>query len=412
MMPPNMTQGISEEVVNEINSLPKRERRLLDRIMNSMQNIAMSSSLGNAEAKVRNEIWKLPESAKDPTRVAAVQFLMLFHTVKMQQLGLTKGNEPIRLNDKDIQDFKRNQRKDMSRCWDMLKRPAKAGQVRNNVLVLKVDIAQRLEDPVRISQVFEEVIKGGVSKMSMDYAMIAFTAAPMIGAWPEFFAIGERIMKEHGQSLETFHQMAQQMPIPDFKAIYELAEQEKLQQRPRPDASQVQWRSFQATRIRVKFQSVSCEQFEEKAEDIRKEINKESTDWEDVPNPSSVQIKYMGDIVQSVSFGEIPMQIAGPRFDDKLLLHGQTELVQPKDPDAPAPDFNDPGVLDDPNVMNNIRIIIQKEKWNLARVDDKDLKPMESKLLEQDESLLQDAPEEKEDLTTEIVTDIDGLTLE
>ena len=119
------------------------------------------------------------------------------------------------------------------------------------------------------------------------------------------------------------------------------------------------------SKIRVKFKDVNCGQFEEKRDELLKEIQKQGDiEWEDVPTVSHVHVKRMGALCQAVSFGEIPMMLNGPWLEGRIHVKGRAEMpLMPEDANAAMM-----GPYGMPS-MDQMTILIQEEEWDLKRQD-------------------------------------------
>merc|ERR1712003_493328 len=91
----------------------------------------------------------------------------------------------------------------------------------------------------------------------------------------------------------------------------------------------------------------------------------------------NLHIKQMGALCQAVSFGEIPMMLNGPWFEDRLHVRGRAEMplmspemqaaaMQGQNPYGPGPGGMG---MPDPSQMT---ILIQEEEWNLVKSKEKD----------------------------------------
>eukprot|EP01083_Nonionella_stella_P138824 422535_1 len=171
--------------------------------------------------------------------------------------------------------------------------------------------------------------------------------------------------------LEQLHMMSLQLPIPDFTLIYDLCKEYKLnrQQDAEINISQLKWKLFNVSKIRVKFKDVSCGQFESKRQELIDEINKQGDiEWEDVPNTNHVHIKRMGALCQAVSFGEIPMMLNGPWLKNKIHVRGRAEMpLMSPEMQQQAVNGQNPWMMNgqQPPDPSQMTILIQEEEWNL-----------------------------------------------
>lgn len=354
--------------------LNAQEKDLMKEIVTSMMAPPSNQAdLAKRGAKIKKTILQISKKSRiaEPVRLMGVQFLVMFHTMEAMKLGqaMSKSGSNVEnsLQDPKVVEFRESQQKDMLTCWKLLTFKSDIAEAVQAAQLLKVDVAQRLESSVKLSEVFEEMSKN-IPKMPMQQAMVAFTAAPMLGQWVKFELIAARILALTG-SLEQFHVMSQQMPVPDFEVLYRMAKQAKMKDMPPTPADKCLWETYEVTKIRVKFKDVRCEGFEEKEQEIRKEITKNDSDkWEDVPNTEQIQIKRMGGIVQTMSFGEVPMQVVGPWYDDRMHVKGYTEIMMTgqdmSEADQQALQMQ---IMSGQLSPDQLPMIRQSEMWDLQR---------------------------------------------
>lgn len=316
--------------------LNRDEKQLMGQLMACMS--APPKSPAEAQKKgenIRKQLVELSEKDKiaSSLRLMGVQFLVMYHTMAAMELGqsLQKAGTTSLQDDKVVK-FRTEQYDDMEACWRLLSWKPDSKEITEAALLLKVDVAQRLESSEKLRQVFDGMLGDDPDKkiptLSMQTAMVAFTAAPMLGDWRNFVKIGEKLLAKMG-NLEIFHGMAQQMPVPDYEVIHTMAVAANLKDLETPTPDQLPWEQYDVENIRVKFRDVKCEGFEQKENEIRAEIKKQNEDdkWEDVPNVETITIKRMGGVVQTMSFGEVPMQVAGPWQDTHMHVKGYTEIM-------------------------------------------------------------------------------------
>jgi len=219
-----------------------------------------------------------------------------------------------------------------------------------------------------LNEVFQQMTAKNIMKMPMQTAMVSFTAAPMLGQWMKFALIGQRI-KQLAGSLEQFHAMSQQMPVPDFEVLYRMSDTANLKTTSAPAVDECLWQTYEVKGIKVKFQDVKCEGFEEKEAEIRTQITQNDGDkWEDVPNTEQIQIKRMGAIVQTMSFGEVPMQVVGPWYEDRLNVKGYTEIMMTgQDMTPQEQQALQMQIMQGQVNPNDLPMIRQSEMWDLTR---------------------------------------------
>merc|ERR1719410_2140858 len=268
-----------------------------------------------------------------------------------------------KVNLEAVEKFKLAQRRDMELGWNLLNITSSSSQAARTARVLKIEVAQRLEDSFKLKQAFDDLM---TKQLSDEEQMVAFTAAPFLGDWRSMSKLGKKIEKMPG-GLEQLHMMSLQLPIPDFTLVYDLCKEYKLQRKETPKLETLEWKLNNVQRIRVKFKDVDCGQYESKRQELLTEIHKQGdVEWEDVPNCAHVHIKQMGALCQAVSFGEIPMMLNGPWFDDRLHVRGRAEMpLMSPEMQAAAMQGQNPygGGMPDPSQMT---ILIQEEEWNLV----------------------------------------------
>lgn len=279
-------------------------------------------------------------------------------------------NEPSNLNLKAVEQFKISQRNDMELGWNLLNIKSSNSQAARTARVLKIEVAQRLEDSFKLKEAFDDLM---TKQLSEEENMVAFTAAPFLGDWKMMLKLGKKIEKMPG-GMEQLHMMSLQLPIPDFTLVYDLCKEYKLSKQPAPKIESLCWKLFNVQKIRVKFKDVDCGEFEQKREELLTEIHKQGdVEWEDVPNSSHVHVKRMGALCQAVSFGEIPMMLNGPWLDEKIHVKGRAEMpLMSEEMQQQAAMGQNPwmgGGMPDPSQMT---ILIQEEEWNLVRDEEND----------------------------------------
>jgi len=161
--------------------------------------------------KIRN---LTPISTPDQLRLASCHFMTMYHTRKAMSMGMPQdGMDPQQaalmqqqqamlggggglntqndnaINIKAVEKFKQEQRKDMELGWQLLNINGEDEQANKTARVLKIEVAQRLENSILLSQAFEDLIS---SKLSQEETMVAFTAAPFLGDWKEMMKLGKK----------------------------------------------------------------------------------------------------------------------------------------------------------------------------------------------------------------------------
>eukprot|EP01083_Nonionella_stella_P007549 21789_1 len=332
--------------------------------------------------KIRN---LKPKGTSDQLRLAACHFMTMYHTRKAMTIGMNEDprmqqqqsmmgqlmGQPAdgkqeKLNLEAVEKFKMAQRRDMELGWNLLNISSSSSTAARTARVLKIEVAQRLEDSFKLKKAFDDLMSFGLSD---EENMVAFTAAPFLGDWKTMMRLGKKIEKMPG-GLEQLHMMSLQLPIPDFTLIYDLCKEYKLNKKETPKIESLEWKLFNVKKIRVKFKDVDCGQFEEKRQELMMEINKQGdVEWEDVPNTGHVHIKRMGALCQAVSFGEIPMMLNGPWLKEKIHVRGRAEMpLMSPEMQQQAMQGQNPwmggGQMPDPSQMT---ILIQEEEWKLDK---------------------------------------------
>merc|ERR1719410_1981430 len=274
-----------------------------------------------------------------------------------------------KVNLEAVEKFKLAQRRDMELGWNLLNITSSSSQAARTARVLKIEVAQRLEDSFKLKQAFDDLMS---QQLTEEENVVVLTAAPFLGDWRSMSKLGKKIEKMPG-GLEQLHMMSLQLPIPDFTLVYDLCKEYKLNRKETPKIESLEWKLNNVQKIRVKFKDVDCGEFESKRQELLTEINKQGdVEWEDVPNCAHVHIKQMGALCQAVSFGEIPMMLNGPWFDDRLHVRGRAEMpLMSPEMQAAAMQGQNPyggggpmgGGMPDPSQMT---ILIQEEEWNLV----------------------------------------------
>eukprot|EP00484_Ammonia_sp_Unknown_P020660 CAMPEP_0197053664 /NCGR_PEP_ID=MMETSP1384-20130603/27874_1 /TAXON_ID=29189 /ORGANISM="Ammonia sp." /LENGTH=490 /DNA_ID=CAMNT_0042486599 /DNA_START=147 /DNA_END=1619 /DNA_ORIENTATION=+ len=366
-------------------------------LLNDITVMMTDPSQAQNDEKIETIMQKIrnldPKKTGDQLRLASCHFMTMYHTRKAMTIGMSDdprmqqpdqagmmsqlmgglpggggGHESgqDKLNLEAVEKFKLAQRRDMELGWKLLNISSSNSQAARTARVLKIEVAQRLEDSYKLKEAFDDLM---TKQLSEEENMVAFTAAPFLGDWKTMMKLGKKIEKMPG-GLEQLHMMSLQLPIPDFTLVYDLCKEYKLNRKPAPKIETLTWQLFNVQKIRVKFKDVECGQFEEKRQELMAEINKQGdVEWEDVPNTSHVHVKRMGALCQAVSFGEIPMMLNGPWLQDKIHVRGRAEMpLMSEEMQAQAMNGGNPwmggGGMPDPSQMT---ILIQEEEWDLTR---------------------------------------------
>merc|ERR1719193_1567542 len=265
-----------------------------------------------------------------------------------------------------LEDFKAAQAKDMDLAWKLLSaRAFNSTDLAKAAGVLKIDIAQRLEDPIKLSETFKDFTK---KQLATQDVMVAITAAPFLADWKAARNLIRKAERFIGRKMlnAQWHSMAQNMPIPDYSVLFQMADEQKLHDRSTPNPKDLAWETIQVAKIRVKFAHVDCGPFKDKAAELLTEIKNSPIEWEEVPSGPNVQIKKMGGFFQTVSFGDMPMSLCGPYVEEgKLRVIGSIELVV-QDPSTMGGAQR--GGIIDPSQIDPSKVVVQREEWVLEQV--------------------------------------------
>jgi len=308
-----------------------------------------------------------PKKCSNKIRLQCAQFIIMHYTIKAMHLGQQNQEAPTMIPDPAIvEEFKAAQAKDMDLAWRLLSaRAFNSPDLAKAAGVLKIDISQRLEDPIKLSETFKDFTR---KQLTTQDVMVAITAAPFLADWKAARNLIRRAERLVGRKTldAQWHTMAQNMPIPDYSVLFKMADEHKLEERPTPTPKDLTWETIQVAKIRVKFVHVDCGPFTEKAQELLTEIQNSPIEWEEVPAGPNVQIKKMGGFFQTVSFGDMPMSLCGPYVEDgKLRVIGSIELVV-QDPSTMA--GAQAGGMIDPRQVDPSKVVVQREEWNLEKI--------------------------------------------
>lgn len=305
-----------------------------------------------------------PSKCSNRIRIQCAQFIVMHWTTEAMQLGKQSQEGKIKMPDWEVlEQFKAKQTKDFTFAWELLSAgPFHSPELKKAAEIMKIDIAQRLEDPVKLSKTFKEFTR---KRLNPQDILIAITTAPFLADWKTAKSLirkAERFMGR--QMLDTqWHSMSQNMPIPDYSMLFGMADAHGLAERPTPNPKDLTWATIRIAKIRVKFAHVDCGPFKDKAAALLKEITRATIQWDEVPGGSNIHIKKMGGFFQTVSFGEIPMSLCGPYLEDgKLHVIGTVELI-----------LEDASQQNDMKVQSKIdtsKVVLKREEWILERVQD------------------------------------------
>jgi len=342
---------------------------LAHKIQKHMAHNPMESSYdfsGNGQELMVDVRSLTPKKCSNRLRLQCAQFIIMHYTMEAMQLGRPGPEAKQTIPDKELlEQFKAAQGKDMKLAWNLLSaRAFNSPEMSKAAAVLKIDIAQRLEDPIKLSETFKDFTK---KQLATQDVMVAITAAPFLADWKAARNLIRKAERFIGRKMlnAQWHSMAQNMPIPDYSVLFKMADEHKLYERSTPNPKDLAWDTIQVGRIRVKFAKVDCGPFKDKAEELLKEIKNSPIEWEDVPSGPNVQIKKMGGFFQTVSFGDMPISLCGPYVEDgKLRVIGSVELVV-QDPSTMG---SQPGGPIDPSQIDPSKVVVQREEWILEKV--------------------------------------------
>jgi len=307
-----------------------------------------------------------PKKCSNKIRLQCAQFIIMHYTMEAMQLGRPGPDAKQMIPDKELLErFKAAQGKDMQLAWNLLTaRAFNSPELSKVAAVLKIDISQRLEDPIKLSETFKAFTK---KQLSTQDVMVAITAAPFLADWKAARNLIRKAERIVGRKMlnAQWHSMAQNMPIPDYSVLFQMADEHKLSDRSTPNPKDLTWETIQVAKIRVKFAHVDCGPFKDKAAELLTEIKNSPIEWEEVPSGPNVQIKKMGGFYQTVSFGDMPISLCGPYVEEgKLRVIGSVELVV-QDPSTMG---SQPGGMIDPSQIDPSKVVVQKEEWVLEKV--------------------------------------------
>merc|ERR1719499_405374 len=103
------------------------------------------------------------------------------------------NDTPSKLNLKAVEEFKISQRNDMELGWHLLNIKSSNSQAARTARVLKIEVAQRLEDSFKLKEAFDDLM---TNTLTDEENMVAFTAAPFLGDWKMMMKLGKKIEKD------------------------------------------------------------------------------------------------------------------------------------------------------------------------------------------------------------------------
>jgi len=276
------------------------------------------------------------------------------------QMNITLGPPKYpEVNQKKLETFKRDQIVDMEFAWKMLNTEFKSEQLQIASTMFKIEIGQRLESSIKLAHAIDCI---PLNTHDIQIQMVIFTAAPLIGRWKQFIDIGKVLPL---QAFEQFRQVSQNMPVPDYSILFEIAKEEQAQEFLVPNPSELPWIQYNVSKIRIKFRNLNCEEFIEKQKELLNEIqqNEENIFWEEVPNPNNVHLRRMGAIYQCISFSETPQQLCGIFNKSSINVRGKTQAIM-------GPSNKNSQLKTNSQIQMNsedMQILVQEEMWNLKQ---------------------------------------------
>lgn len=105
-----------------------------------------------------------------------------------QLMGGGMNDTPSKLNLKAVEEFKISQRNDMELGWHLLNIKSSNSQAARTARVLKIEVAQRLEDSFKLKEAFDDLM---TNTLTDEENMVAFTAAPFLGDWKMMMKLGK-----------------------------------------------------------------------------------------------------------------------------------------------------------------------------------------------------------------------------
>merc|ERR1711976_495897 len=217
----------------------------------------------------------------------------------------------------------------------------------------------RLESSVKLASALDSI---PLDTNDLQTQMVIFTAAPLIGRWKQFVNVGKVLPL---QAFEQFKQVAQNMPVPNYSILFEIAKKERAEEFSTPNPSELPWTQLNVSSIRIKFISLNCGKFIDKQKELLKEIeNEENIFWEEIPNPNNIHLRRMGAIYQCISFSETPQQLCGIFRENSIKVRGKTETTLPIDSSSyPKSNFFSQNQISN----KNAEILVQEEEWDLKQ---------------------------------------------
>mmetsp|Transcript_6153 Transcript_6153/g.9402 ORF Transcript_6153/g.9402 Transcript_6153/m.9402 type:complete len:455 (-) Transcript_6153:139-1503(-) len=214
-------------------------------------------------------------------------------------------------------------------AWNLLQCSPRVRSERVAVALLSLKVATRLKDHTRMYPIFDSIVERlhNSEEIIRQEVTAAFLAAPLLGRWEATRVLGKEYIAK--KELDEYHEKAQRSPnIPDMKILYEVA-QEKISGLSATDLqpNDLQWAEYIIKGLRIKVQSVECDD-EKKRKQVAEDFQSKMTTWKEIkiPNPKT-KVLFSGAIAQMLSFSAQPIPMVGPASKTRMLVRGFTETT-------------------------------------------------------------------------------------
>eukprot|EP00478_Filoreta_tenera_P000476 GABV01000478.1.p2 GENE.GABV01000478.1~~GABV01000478.1.p2 ORF type:complete len:182 (+),score=79.07 GABV01000478.1:69-614(+) len=140
----------------------------------SLQHLTNHGSLDTTGHQVLQWIrFMEPTKFSNDLRLEAAQWIVMYHTVS----AMTAKSEA------EILALQRVVKPDYAQAWDLLDTEFTVEMQKITVEMIRLDIAQRLEDVDKLSSMFNLV--AARAEANPQAALVAYTIAPMLGEWKQ-----------------------------------------------------------------------------------------------------------------------------------------------------------------------------------------------------------------------------------
>ena len=249
--PPSLPQSVSAASSSSLITVDEQQlTRLFHLSLHTLQ------TTGSIDGELEQALYRHLQTTAYPSpstrssssshaslQFVAVQWLLLHCTLQLNNALSAEQYDQLQSDILYIQ---------MPLCWALLAtiQPTPAAQsdgprssISDSALnLLRLDVAQRLHDPERMTAVFDAVWREEDSSQpwTIEEAVVLCTAAPHIGRWDEMLQLAELIQQAAaggaGDGLQLFHQSAaHRRDIVDYQVVMELARDEMDRRRVRGD---------------------------------------------------------------------------------------------------------------------------------------------------------------------------------